>query len=71
VDYTVIGDPVNMAARLGGIAAPGETLISQSLAKAVGTATAEWRLEVRPPVMIKGKESPQVIYRVVLILPEF
>jgi len=71
VDYTVIGDPVNMAARLGGIAAPGETLISQSLATAVGTETAEWRLEALPPMMIKGKESPQVIYRAVPVLPEF
>ncbi len=65
VDYTVIGDPVNMAARLGALAAPGETLVSQALAEAAGKESAEWQLEALPPVMIKGKETPQIVYRAV------
>ena len=63
VDYTVIGDPVNMAARLGGMATAGEILLSQALAEAVGSDGSEWHLEALPPVLIKGKEYPQIIYR--------
>jgi adenylate cyclase len=70
VDYTVIGDPVNMAARLGALAAPGETLVSQALAEAAGKESAEWRLEALPPVMVKGKETLQIVYRAVPIWPE-
>jgi PAS domain S-box-containing protein len=62
MDYTVIGDPVNTAARLGEIAAPGQVLLPEALAEVVGDGP-EWRLESLPPVKIKGKESPQKIYQ--------
>jgi adenylate cyclase len=70
VDYTVIGDPVNMASRLASMAAAGEILLSQALAEAVGGDSPEWHLEALPPVSIKGKQSPQVIYRAVPTWPE-
>jgi adenylate cyclase len=58
-EYTCIGDPVNVAARLCALAAPGEIL--------VGGATAE-RLDLRtldrlPAVNLKGKSYPVDIYR--------
>ncbi|MBN1889549.1 MAG: response regulator [Thermoflexales bacterium] len=66
VDYTVIGDAVNLAARLGEMAAPGEVLLAESLAQVVGVCD-EWRLEELPPVKVKGKEHPQCVYRAELI----
>jgi len=68
MDYTVIGDPVNTAARLGEIAAPGQVLLPEALADAVGDGP-EWRLESLPPVKIKGKELPQQIYQAVPTWP--
>jgi PAS domain S-box-containing protein len=70
-DYTVIGEPVNTAARLGDMASPGEVLVSESLAEAVGGDSSEWRLEALPPIALKGKDWPQRIYRAVPIWPEF
>jgi DNA-binding response OmpR family regulator/class 3 adenylate cyclase len=64
MDYTVIGDPVNTAARLGEIALPGEVLISQPLAEVAGDEP-EWRLEPLPPMWIRGKDLPQQVYRAV------
>jgi class 3 adenylate cyclase len=59
----VVGDAVNLAARLGQIAAPGEVLLSDTLAQGVGSDSQEWRLEELPPVTVKGKEQPQRVYR--------
>ncbi len=70
MDYTVIGDPVNTAARLGEIAAPGEVLLPETLAEIVGDGP-EWRLEALSPVKIKGKELPQRVYRAVPTWPAF
>ncbi len=39
VDFTALGDPVNTASRLSGLAAPGEILVSASTAQAAGLDT--------------------------------
>ena len=69
VDYTVIGDPVNMAARLGQMASAGEVLLPKAFADEVGDSP-EWRLETLPPMLMKGKELPQYIYRALPTWPE-
>lgn len=63
LDYTVIGDTVNVASRLAGVAARGETIVSGTIAEALSGRITE--LEQREPVMVKGKDEPQRIFAVV------
>ncbi|MGH7164805.1 MAG: CHASE2 domain-containing protein [Nitrospiraceae bacterium] len=61
LDYTVIGDTVNLACRLQEHAKAGEILIAQATYDEVkGTVEAE-RLE---PIRVKGKSEPVAVYRV-------
>lgn len=55
MDYTVIGDSINVAARLCGVAQPGQVLVSRTIAEAIGDQ-ASWR--ELPPVTVKGKDHP-------------
>ena len=59
-DYTVLGDSVNLAARLVGAAAPGQTLISDGVHRALlGRVVSEAQGEVR----FKGIAEPVGIWR--------
>jgi class 3 adenylate cyclase len=59
--YTVIGNQVNIAARLEQLARPGEILVTQrTYSKAKNIATIEEAGRVR----LKGIHSPVVVYRV-------
>jgi len=62
MEYTTIGDHVNLAARLCGVAASGQILISEATRKVV-----EEVVEVKPlpPVTVKGKRDPVAICEVV------
>ncbi|MBW2339061.1 MAG: FHA domain-containing protein [Deltaproteobacteria bacterium] len=62
MDYTVIGDPVNIASRLESIAKPNQILIGEETYKAV-----KGRFEIRKigPQKVKGKSAEIMVYEVV------
>ncbi|OYV00371.1 MAG: hypothetical protein CFE26_24065, partial [Verrucomicrobiales bacterium VVV1] len=59
--FGAIGDDVNTAARLMGLAQPGEILISGRVRQAVAD---EFALEARPPIPMKGKAEPLPVFAV-------
>jgi adenylate cyclase len=67
MNYTVIGDAVNLAARLYNVAGGGEIIISESTFEACGSAITAEPLE---PVSVRGKSRPVKIYRVLDPSPE-
>jgi adenylate cyclase len=61
LSYTVIGDVANTSARVCGIAAPGQILVSEAtLAKLQNKV----EVEELPPANLKGKEKPFRIFNV-------
>jgi class 3 adenylate cyclase/tetratricopeptide (TPR) repeat protein len=60
--YGVVGSPVNLAARLQAKAAAGETLISNSLKRAIENI---FELEPLGEVAIKGLDSSERVWRVI------
>jgi adenylate cyclase len=63
MDYTVLGDAVNLAARLCSHAAAGQTLISGSTHAAIEDS-AEFIARPLPPLAVKGKSAPVPVYDV-------
>jgi adenylate cyclase len=61
MEFTLIGDTVNLSSRLCSIAADGQILISQDLAL---TAASMFRMEALDPVRIKGKSGTHRPYSV-------
>lgn len=60
-EYSVMGDEVNLTARLMAVAAEGQVLISQSTARQSGGALL---LREQEPVRVKGKSKPVPNYEV-------
>jgi adenylate cyclase len=64
-DYTVLGDTVNIAARLQGAAAPGEVLVTEETYRFVG---AEYPDAPCRELELKGKSDP--VQARVLVVPD-
>ena len=62
LEYTLVGDTVNMSQRLQQLAEAGETVVSE------GTVEA-WRAPLPtvalPPQLVKGRETPVIAYKLV------
>jgi class 3 adenylate cyclase/tetratricopeptide (TPR) repeat protein len=64
VDAVVLGDSVNVAARLEQAASPGEVLIGEATHRLVREAAS---VEPVPPIEAKGKAEPLIAYRLVAV----
>lgn len=63
MDYTVLGDAVNVGSRLCSVARPGEILISGQAAALLPEGHG-FSLRARDPVRVKGKSRPLDVYEV-------
>ncbi|HTM19392.1 MAG TPA: adenylate/guanylate cyclase domain-containing protein [Kofleriaceae bacterium] len=61
MEYTAIGDHVNLASRLCGVAAPGQILVSAETMQALDGRFAAQQL---PPIQVKGKAQPVRVFQV-------
>lgn len=60
-DYSVMGDTVNLAARLEDLSEAGEILVGEDTYRLTAPL---FQFETRPTVRVKGKEKPVQVYRV-------
>ncbi len=63
MEYTVVGDTVNIASRLASISGPGEVIVTESIAKNVDISPQFETTEVNA-VRLKGKQQAITIYRI-------
>ena len=61
MDYTVIGDTVNVASRLCAAAGPGEIMVSESVHRIIKGSFFSERLS---PIKVKGKEKKVPLFLV-------
>jgi adenylate cyclase len=62
LSYTAIGDGVNLASRLCGLAGADMVVISEESAARAGKE--KFRLEAMPPAKVKNREQPVQIFKV-------
>ncbi|MNR56031.1 Adenylate cyclase 1 [compost metagenome] len=62
LDYTAIGDTVNLSARLESNAKPGQILISEQTYERV---KGLFNIESIGEIKVKGKEKPVAVYEVI------
>jgi adenylate cyclase len=61
LEYTLVGDTVNMSQRLQQLAAPGETVMSENTFKALRTDVPATALDAQ---YVKGREAPVFAYKI-------
>jgi len=61
MDYTAIGDTVNLASHICNIARPGEVIITQNVIQVLQNSYSVIKLE---PLMLKGRSRPVQVYKV-------
>jgi adenylate cyclase len=64
MEYTVIGDSVNLAARLNSFAGPGEVIISREVKEQMGAMVETQALG---PQLIKGMSTPVDVFKIIRI----
>ena len=62
VEYTVVGDAVNITQRLQQFGQPGQTVLSEATWTALTTRPTNF--EQLDPSMVKGRDTPVVAYRI-------
>jgi class 3 adenylate cyclase/DNA-binding response OmpR family regulator len=62
LEYTLVGDTVNMSQRLQQLADAGETVVSQATVEAWRSPRPTLAL---PPQLVKGRETPVIAYKLV------
>ena len=67
LEYTLVGDTVNLSQRLQQLAAAGETVLSEPTMRAV---TSELEVEALPTQLVKGRDTPVVAYKIGALDPE-
>jgi class 3 adenylate cyclase len=60
LEYTLVGDTVNLSQRLQQFASAGETVLSEATVKAMSSPV---KLTPLPPQLVKGRETPVVAFK--------
>jgi class 3 adenylate cyclase len=66
LEYSLVGDSVNLCQRLQQFAREGETILSEPTFRALDGAV---NAEVLPPAQVKGRHAPVQAYRVAALTP--
>jgi class 3 adenylate cyclase len=66
IEYSCVGDAVNLCQRLQQFAAAGETILSEPTYQALG---GPGEAEALPPALVKGRHAPVQAYRVAALAP--
>jgi len=66
LEYSLVGDSVNLCQRLQQFAAGGETILSEPTFRALGGPI---EAETLPPTQVKGRHAPVQAYRIAALTP--
>jgi len=64
-EYTAIGDTVNVASRLCGLAAPGQVLVSGETVRLVQAAGSGLGFDALPDAQVKGRQKRVTVFQVI------